>query len=652
MVSLHAIGGPQDLRTLTPAELADLAAQIREFLVAQVSRTGGHLGPNLGVVELTLAVHRVFESPRDTLVFDTGHQAYVHKILTGRQDFSGLRRRGGLSGYPSRAESEHDVVENSHASTSLSWADGIARAYQLAGTPNRHVVAVVGDGALTGGMAWEALNNIATGPGRGLVIVVNDNERSYAPTIGGLAHHLSTLRTTRGYERFLEWGKSALQRSGAPGRLAFEALHGMKKGIKDVVAPQGMFEDLGIKYIGPVDGHDVAEVEHALRRARAYGGPVIVHAITRKGKGYAPAENDETDRFHATGVIDPRTGRPVVAAGVSWTGIFADEVLRIGQERPDVVGITAAMLVPVGLHRFAEAFPERVVDVGIAEQHAVTSAAGMAFAGLHPVVAVYATFINRAFDQVMMDVALHRAGVTFVLDRAGITGDDGASHHGMWDLSLLRLVPGVRIAAPRDADTLRAELREAVAVDDAPTVVRFCKGEVPVAIPAVDRVGGVDVLRREGAPDVLLVGVGSMVGLGLDVAGRLAAQGIGGTVVDPRWVVPVDAALVELARAHRRVVVVEDNLVDGGIGSAVAERLAAEGVATPVHAFGVPRRFLEHATRAQVLEELGLTAQDVSRRLVEIVAGQDDGPDDVPDAGLDAPLPRPSLASPPDEAHS
>jgi len=622
MVSLEGIDGPEDLRTLGHEELVGLAAQIREFLVTQVSRTGGHLGPNLGVVELTLAVHRVFDSPRDTVVFDTGHQAYVHKILTGRQDFSGLRCRGGLAGYPSRAESVHDVVENSHASTALSWADGIARANALAGAA-RHVVAIVGDGALTGGMAWEALNNIATGRDRRLVIVVNDNERSYAPTIGGLAHHLATLRTTRGYERFLEWGKATLQRSGPPGRLAFEALHGMKKGIKDVVAPQGMFEDLGIKYIGPVDGHDIVQLEHALRRAKAYDGPVIVHAITRKGNGYAPAENDEADRFHSTGVIDPRTGRPVVAAGVSWTSIFADEVLRIGRERPDVVGITAAMLVPVGLHRFAAEFPERVVDVGIAEQHAVTSAAGMAFAGLHPIVAVYATFVNRAFDQVLMDVGLHRAGVTFVLDRAGITGPDGPSHHGMWDLSLLRLVPGIRIAAPRDAETLRDELREAVAVGDAPTVVRFPKDEVRAAIPALERVGGLDVLRRDGDGDVLLVAIGSFVPLGLDVADRLVAQGIGVTVVDPRWVVPVDDALVGLAAAHRRVVVVEDNVCDGGIASAVRERLAEAGVATPVQGFGIPRRFIDHARRSEVLEEIGLTAQEISRQVVEVVARQD-----------------------------
>jgi 1-deoxy-D-xylulose-5-phosphate synthase len=626
MVALEDLDGPQDLRRLSTPELTDLAGQIRRFLVQSVSRTGGHLGPNLGVVELTMAVHRVFESPRDTVVFDTGHQAYVHKLLTGRHDFTDLRQRGGLSGYPSRAESVHDVVENSHASTALSWADGIAKARQLAGQSERYVVAVVGDGALTGGMAWEALNNIAADRDRNLVIVVNDNGRSYAPTIGGLAHHLSTLRTTRGYERFLDWGKSTLQRSGPPGRLAYDALHGMKKGLKDIVAPQGMFEDLGLKYVGPVDGHDLPALEHALRRAKAYGGPVIVHAITQKGNGYAPAENDEADRFHATGVIDPETGRPVAEAGRNWTGVFADEMVRVGERRPDVVAITAAMLIPVGLHRFAERFPKRVFDVGIAEQHAVTSAAGMAFGGLHPVVAVYATFLNRAFDQVLMDVALHRAGVTFVLDRAGITGDDGASHNGMWDLSLLQVVPGIRIAAPRDAATLRAELAEAVEVDDAPTVLRFAKGAPPEDIPALGRIGGMDLLRRAGAEDVLLVAVGSMVPLALEVADRLSDQGIGVTVVDPRWVTPVDAALPGLAGRHRLVAVVEDGCRIGGVGSLVAQRLATEGIGVRVLGFGVPASFLAHGKRAQVLEEVGLTPQEVSRQVVEAVARLESGP--------------------------
>ncbi len=616
---LDGIGRPADLRGLTHRQVRALAAEIRGFLVDQVSRTGGHLGPNLGVVELTLALHRVFDSPRDTLVFDTGHQAYVHKLLTGRQDFARLRHRGGLSGYPSRAESAHDVVENSHASTALSWADGIARANALAGRTDRHVVAVIGDGALTGGMAWEALNNIADGVDRRLIVVVNDNQRSYAPTIGGFAKHLDALRTTRQYESVLSWGKRTLKASGPPGRLAYDALHGLKKGIKDVVAPQGMFEDLGLKYVGPVDGHDTAAVEFALQRSRAFGGPVIVHVITEKGRGYSPAEQDVADRFHAVGRIHPETGLPVAPSRFGWTGVFADEVVRIGRRRPDVVALTAAMLAPVGLAPFAAEFPDRTFDVGIAEQHAVTTAAGMAFAGLHPVVAVYATFLNRAFDQVLMDVALHRAGVTFVLDRAGLTGDDGASHNGMWDLALLGLVPGLRLAAPRDEDTLRAALRAAVDVDDAPTVVRYPKGALPPALPAVDEVDGVDVLARHGGSDggdargVLVCGVGPMATTAVALGELLAVHGLRVTVVDPRWVLPVPAALVKLAGEHDHVVTIEDGVREGGIGSALGLRAPDAGIGTPVQAFGVPRRFLEHATRDELLATLRLTPQDLAR---------------------------------------
>src|SRR4051794_1258963 len=591
------ISSPDDVRRLTPRQVEDLADEIRTFLVEQVSRTGGHLGPNLGVVELTIAMHRVFESPLDTMVFDTGHQAYVHKLLTGRSDFSQLRRRGGLSGYPSRAESEHDVVENSHASTALSWADGIAKANELQGRGDRHVVAVIGDGALTGGMAWEALNNIADGQDRRLVIVVNDNGRSYAPTIGGLAHHLDTLRTTQGYENVLSWGKRTLRRAGAPGRATYDALHGMKKGIKDVLVPQGMFEDLGIKYLGPVDGHDVRAVEKALRNARAFGGPVIVHVITEKGRGYVPAEQDVADRFHAVGKIHPETGLPVAPSRFEWTSVFADELVRIGRRRPDVVAITAAMLQPVGLAPFAAEFPARVFDVGIAEQHAATSAAGMAFGGLHPVVAVYATFLNRAFDQVLMDVALHKAGVTFVLDRAGLTGSDGASHNGMWDLAMLGVVPGLRLAAPRDEESLRDALRTAVDVDDAPTVVRYPKGALVDPIPALEDLDGVDLLaRHEGpadAPSVLVVGVGSMVGTALGVAEILAAHGLRVDVVDPCWVLPVPEALTKLVGVHQHVVTIEDGVVDGGIGSLIGQKAAEAGVATPVQAFGIPRTFLD-----------------------------------------------------------
>ncbi len=617
--------GPRDLDALTPEQLTALAAEIRSFLIENVARTGGHLGPNLGAVELTLALHRVFDSPKDTILWDTGHQAYVHKILTGRQaGFAHLKQRGGLSGYPSRAESEHDVIENSHASTSLSWADGLAKARALSGELDRRaVVAVIGDGALTGGMAWEALNNIAAAPDRPVIIVVNDNERSYAPTIGGLANHLATLRTTRGYEAFLRWGKQVLGRTPVVGPPLYETLHGMKKGLKDIVAPQGMFEDLGLKYVGPVDGHDVLAVEHALRRAQGYGGPVIVHVLTHKGLGYAPAENDEADQFHAVGVIDPETGQPLAPSGTSWGAVFADEMVAVGAERPDVVGITAAMLQPVGLDGFARAYPDRVFDVGIAEQHAVTSAAGMAYGGLHPVVAVYSTFLNRAFDQVLMDVALHHAGVTFVLDRAGVTGDDGPSHNGMWDVSILQVVPGLRLAEPRDSATLREELREALTVADAPTVLRFPKGAVPDDIPAVTRIGGVDVLRRSGQPDVLLVAVGSMAGTGLEVADRLTAQGIGCQVVDPRWVKPVDPELVAMVAAHRLVVTVEDSGRVGGVGTALAQALRDAGVSTPLRDFGIPARFLEQGKRAEVLAEIGLTAQAISRAVVEAMARLD-----------------------------
>ncbi len=632
---LEKVSSPADLRALRPEQLAPLAEEIRAFLVENVARTGGHLGPNLGAVELTLALHRVFDSPRDTILWDTGHQAYVHKMLTGRQGgFARLRQKGGLSGYPSRDESPHDVIENSHASTSLSWADGLAKARELTGElADRAVVAVVGDGALTGGMAWEALNNIAAAKDRPVIIVVNDNERSYAPTIGGLANHLATLRTTRGYERFLDWGRRVLGRTPVVGAPVYETLHGMKKGLKDIVAPQGMFEDLGLKYIGPVDGHDVEAVERALRRAHAFGGPVIVHVITQKGLGYGPAEDDEADHFHGIGIIDPVSGQPVGSGAPSWTGVFSDEMVAIGAERRDVVAITAAMLAPVGLQAFAHAYPSRAFDVGIAEQHAATSAAGMAFGGLHPVVAVYATFLNRAFDQVLMDVALHRAGVTFVLDRAGVTGDDGASHNGMWDLSILQVVPGLRLAAPRDGATLRAELREAVDVADAPTVLRFPKGAVPADIPAVDRVGGCDLLRRAGDRDVLVVAVGAMAGLCLGVADRLADQGIGVTVVDPRWVKPVDPALVELASAHRLVVVVEDGGRAGGVGTAVAQAVVDAGLDVPVRGFGIPQRFLPHAKRAELLAEIGLTAQDISRQVVEWAAQLHEGGSAALDAG-------------------
>ncbi|WP_160098001.1 1-deoxy-D-xylulose-5-phosphate synthase [Rhodococcus sp. T7] len=614
---LARIQTPDDLRQLNPAEMKQLAAEIREFLVQKVAATGGHLGPNLGVVELTLALHRIFESPADPIVFDTGHQAYVHKILTGRKDdFDSLRKQGGLSGYPCRAESDHDWVESSHASAALSYADGLAKAFELTGQA-RHVVAVVGDGALTGGMCWEALNNIAAGKDRSVVIVVNDNGRSYAPTIGGLADHLAALRLQPGYERILDSGRRMVKKLPWVGRTAYSVLHGMKAGLKDAVAPQVMFTDLGIKYLGPVDGHDEAALESALRRAKAFGGPVIVHAVTRKGMGYAPAENHVADQMHSTGVIDPVTGKSAGSASADWTSVFSAELIEQASHRQDIVAITAAMAGPTGLAAFGEKYPDRMFDVGIAEQHAVTSAAGLALGGLHPVVAVYSTFLNRAFDQLLMDVALLKLPVTLVLDRAGITGSDGASHNGMWDMSLLGIVPGMRVAAPRDTATLREELGEALAVDDGPTALRFPKGTVGDDVPAVSRLDGVvDILHApSGRNDVLIVSVGAFAGLALAAAKRLEQQGISATVVDPRWVLPVPESLLKLAEDYTMVVTVEDSGLHGGVGSAVSAALRSAGVDVPCRDLGVPQRFLDHASRAQIHTELGLTAQDVARQI-------------------------------------
>ena len=627
---LDQISGPRDLRDLDEQQLSDLAREIRSFLVDRVSKTGGHLGPNLGVVELTLAIHRVFDSPHDRIVFDTGHQAYVHKIVTGRANgFTTLRQRGGLSGYPSQAESEHDIVENSHASTSLSYADGLAKAYVVRGD-DRHVVAVVGDGALTGGMTWEALNNIAAAKASKLVVVVNDNGRSYTPTVGGLAEHLASLRTDPRYEQVLAEVRTRLQRTKLVGSALYDTLHAIKKGLKDALAPQGMFEDLGLKYIGPVDGHDETAMEQALVLAKNFGGPVIVHAITTKGLGYPPAEQNDEDNLHSlSGAFDPETGELLASAATIWTDVFREELVALGAERDDIVAVTAAMLYPTGIYGFAAAYPDRTFDVGIAEQHAVTSAAGMALAGLHPVVAIYATFLNRAFDQVLMDAALHKCGITLVLDRAGVTGDDGPSHNGMWDMSFLQVVPGLRLAAPRDGTRLREQLREAVDVDDAPTVIRVPKGAVQPDLDAVERVGSYDVMARSGEADVVIVAVGPMVATCLDVAQRLRAQGIGVTVVDPLWVKPVSNDLVELAAGHRLVVSVEDNGRVGGCGSVLCQAMTDSGVERPTMVFGIPQQFLQQGKRAVILEEIGLTAQPLAREITARVAALDgaDAPD-------------------------
>lgn len=618
MKYLPRIKSPSDLTRLNGDELEELAAEIRTFLVDKVSKSGGHLGPNLGIVELTIAIHRVFESPRDVIVFDTGHQSYVHKILTGRASgFEKLRQRGGIAGYPNRSESEHDVIENSHASTALSWADGIARGFMIQGERERTVIAVVGDGALTGGMSWEALNNIAASEDLRLVIVVNDNERSYSPTIGGVATYLSTLRATKGYEKFLDWGKGVLERTPIVGQPIFETLHGMKKGIKDIVAPQGMFEDLGLKYLGPVDGHDITALERALNQAKKFEGPVLVHAITEKGRGHEPALQDEAEKFHAVGVVDPETGEPLSKGGITWTSVFSDALIQVGRERKDVVALTAAMLGPTGLDKFQAEFPDRTFDVGIAEQHATTSAAGMAYTGLHPVVAVYSTFLNRAFDQLLLDVALHKAGVTFVLDRAGITGDDGPSHHGIWDLAITGIIPTAHVAAPRDAARLRELLNECVAISDAPSIIRFPKGAVAPELPAFERREGIDILYRGESADILLVSVGAMAAIAVESAAQAYREGVGVTVIDPRWIKPLPAqALLTMAQRYKRIVVLEDGIKHAGVSSTVSELFRDNGVETPLHSIGVPLEFIEHSKRTEILEDLGITVQNVTRQLV------------------------------------
>ncbi|MET2012615.1 1-deoxy-D-xylulose-5-phosphate synthase [Microbacterium chocolatum] len=643
MSLLSSIGGPRDLDALNEDQLADLADEIRAFLIENVARTGGHLGPNLGVVELTIAIHKVFDSPADPVIFDTGHQSYVHKLLTGRQDFSGLRARGGLAGYPQRSESPHDVVESSHASSSLSWADGVSRALTLTGRKDRHVVAVVGDGSLTGGMTWEALNNISDDNDRNLVIIVNDNGRSYAPTIGGMARYLNRVRTGDTYRSLRQGSDDLFRRLGPAARAIYRGVRGGTRGFLSRFTNNGdLYSNLDIKYLGPIDGHDLTALVETLEQAKSYGAPVIVHTITEKGRGYEPARNDEADQFHAVGKIDPVSGVALGGGGApAWTDVFAEELLAVGEDRADVIAMTAAMLRPTGLLPFAQRFPDRVYDVGIAEQHAVASAAGLAYGGLHPVVAIYATFMNRAFDQVLMDVALHRAGVTFVLDRAGVTGPDGPSHHGIWDLAMLQLVPHIRIAVPRDGGRLREELREAVAVEDAPTVVRFPRGSVSADLPALERLqDGVDVLARGDSEDVLLVGIGPMAHVAVDVGERLRAQGIGATVVDPRWVVPVQPSIVELAARHRLVITIEDGIRVGGIGTRVRQVLRESGVDTAVDELGVPDEFIDHASREEILEDAGLTAAKIAQDVVAQVVGtripvarattETDGVGDVP----------------------
>lgn len=621
---LSGLSSPADLKGIDEGQLELLADEIRQLLVEKVSATGGHLGPNLGVVELTIALHRVFQSPEEPIIFDTSHQSYVHKMLTGRaHEFDSLRQKGGLSGYTDRAESEHDWTESSHASASLSYADGMAKAFQLTGRGDQNVVAVVGDGALTGGMCWEALNNIASGQDRNVVIVVNDNGRSYSPTIGGFATNLAELRMQRSYDDFMEHGKKTLKSMGWVGERTFEALAAFKEGVKSQVIPTEMFPELGIKYVGPVNGHDLPSLLNAFTYARNYEGPLFVHVVTEKGHGFAPAVNDVRDQMHSTGVINPRTGAPVSQSAPDWTEVFAEEIVAAAQSRDDIVAITAAMAGPTGLSEFSEQFPDRFFDVGIAEQHAVTSAAGLALGGMHPVVAVYSTFLNRAFDQMLLDVALLDLPVTFVLDRAGVTGSDGASHNGVWDMALTSIVPGIKVAAPRDQTQLRELFRESLNINDGPTVVRYPKGGLPTEHPALLRLDdGVDILRYSDTQeedndsvDVLIIAVGSFADTALKAASRIEEHGVNITVVDPRWIVPVAQSLVAMAADHDLVITLEDGIIRGGVGSLVAEALSASEIDTPIRHLAFPDVFPLHASRSELLAEVGLDEESIVKSI-------------------------------------
>ena len=617
---LETIHSPADLKALNQNQLTELAAEVRAFLVEQTSRTGGHLSPNLGVVELTFALHRVFDSPNDAIVWDTGHQAYVHKLVTGRAtQFSGLRQAGGLSGYPSRNESEHDLVENSHASTSLSYALGIAEARLRKGIKG-FVVAVIGDGALTGGMAYEALNQIAHLQPPNLIIILNDNGRSYAPTVGGLARHLAQLRVDPRYERIKDDISRLLRDLPLVGSTADQAAYRVKEGLKQLLQPSTMFESLGIKYAGLVDGHDEPALEEVLNRSRKLREPVVVHVVTEKGHGYPPAVDDEVDKLHGVSAFDPLTGRPR-RTEMKYTDVFGDAIMTAATMHPDMCAITAAMASSTGLLNFAKEFPDRFFDVGICEQHAVTFAAGLALAGMHPVVCIYSTFLARAFDQTIMDVALHKLPVTFVIDRAGVTGPDGASHHGIFDLSYLRLIPNLKIAAPKDATELCALLETALATNG-PVAIRFPSSAIPAApeLPVEPLpVGRWEELRKGG--DAVIFAVGRMVEVAVEAAERLDVQGVSCAVVYARWIKPVDPRLVDWARSHPIVITVEDNVGTGGFGGAVLEALAPHGLAGRVRTIALPDAFLAHGKAADILREHGLDAAGIARTTFEAVLG-------------------------------
>ncbi len=642
---LDHIDSPADLRSLSLDELEQLAAESRTFVVESVTATGGHLGSNLGVVELTLALHRTFESPRDVLLWDTGHQAYVHKLVTGRRKgFAQLRQAGGLSGYPNRGESEHDWVENSHASTILSYAHGLANAFALQGS-DRRVVAVVGDGALTGGMAYEALNNLGHSGAR-VLVVLNDNGRSYAPTVSRLSVSLTHLRLNPAYVQARQRIRQLIRELPAVGGLAYSGVHGFTSALREVVTPHTFFEALGIRYAGPIDGHDLVELEIALANATEWDGPIAVHVVTQKGRGYAPAEEDDVQRLHdvkvATPIItDPtsrgsRVAEPTVTARdalapdaaaippATFTDAFTRALVRHAEADPRIVAITAAMPGPTGLLPFQDRFPDRFVDVGIAEQHAVTAAAGMAMAGIRPVVAVYSTFFTRAFDQANLDVGLHGAPVVFVLDRAGITGDDGPSHHGVLDLALTLAIPGMTVFAPSSAAEVEVMLAEALALEG-PSAIRFPKTPAPPPVGGVCGSGLAARKLRQGDGTVCLLAVGKLVTAAMDAAELLAADGIDATVWDPRVISPPDDAMLRDARAHHQVVTVEDGVRLGGAGMFLADAMGAiegSGPVPPVTVLGTPRRFITQDKPDRILASLGLDAEGIAASVRHSVAAR------------------------------
>jgi 1-deoxy-D-xylulose-5-phosphate synthase len=610
---LDDIRSPADVRNLDYAQLDVLAAEIRQFIVESVAVTGGHLGSNLGAVELTLAVHRVFDSPRDILLWDTGHQSYVHKILTGRKaGFAQLRQAGGLSGYPNRAESEHDWVENSHASTILSYAHGVATGVERTGT-DRKVVAIIGDGSMTGGMAFEGLNNLGHS-GRRVVIILNDNGRSYAPTVSRLSDSVSRLRLNPQYVYASGRIEQLVRDLPGVGELAYSSLQGLKAALREILEPTAFFESLGVRYTGPIDGHDIAGVEAALRNASEFDGPIVVHVLTQKGRGYPPAEDDDEKCLHdAPPVFDPATGPPAGwAAPKGYTQAFTEELIDIAHEHPQVVAITAAMPGPTGLLPFQSRFPDRFFDVGIAEQHAVTSAAGMAMVGLRPVVAIYSTFFTRAFDQAVYDVGLHHLPVVFAMDRAGVTGPDGASHHGLLDMALCLKIPGMTVFAPSSAQELKAQLRSAVDLEG-PASIRYPRTAARQADS--DEIGiGLSARKVRSGRDVCIIGVGKMLEAAERAAAELEQRGVSVTVWDPRVLKPLDPAMVADAAQHPLVVTVEDGVRIGGAGSFIADAIttyAGGHQSPPVVVLGTPVEFLQHGDPSIILASLGLDAPGI-----------------------------------------